>query len=186
MAYYNDNELKELGLKFCGKNVSISKDARLYNPETISIDDNSRIDDFAVISGDVTIGKYVHIAPSSLVNGRGGGVVFEDFSGIAMFSSVISISDDYIGRGLTNPTTPQKFRKSNSGRVYLRRHCIIGANSLIMPGVDLAIGCSVGSHSFLSDKKTSPWKVYAGKPAKICGSRMKKNILQYEQELLAP
>lgn len=107
MTYYNIEELKNLNLKYCGSNVKISKDARIYYPENLSIGDNSRIDDYAVISGDVEIGKYVHIAPHALVNGSGGGVVFEDFSGVAMHSSVISISDDYIGYGLTNPTTLQ-------------------------------------------------------------------------------
>lgn len=184
MPYYSDQELKALNLLYCGKNVKISKDARIYFPETLSIDDNARIDDFCVISGDVTIGKYVHIAPYCLVNGHDGGVVFEDFSGIAMHVSVISTSDNYLGKGLTNPTTPRQYHKDNAAKVVLRKHCIVGAYCLIMPGVDLAIGCSVGSHSCVDAKQTIPWKVYLGKPAKPVGNRMKRIILQQEAQLM--
>lgn len=185
MAYYNIEELKSLNLKYCGSNVKISKDARIYYPENLSIGDNSRIDDFVVISGDVEIGKHVHIAPHAFINGNGGGVIFEDFSTLAIYSSVMSISDDYAGRGLNNPTIDKKYRKNNEGRVTIGKHCIIGAYSLVMPGVDLAMGCSVGSHSFLSDKKTTAWKIYVGKPAQIYKDRMKDKILQYEKELIS-
>lgn len=65
MAFLSEQELKLLDLKFCGRNVKLSDKAVLYNPQNISIDDNSRIDDFTVISagkGGIYIGKNVHIA----------------------------------------------------------------------------------------------------------------------------
>ena len=62
MAFYTQSELSELGFKFLGRNVKISNKAAIYGHENISIGDNSRVDDFCVISGRVTIGRNVHMA----------------------------------------------------------------------------------------------------------------------------
>ena len=62
MAFLSDEQLAALGFKSLGKNVRISDKASIYNPENIVIGDNSRIDDFCVISGRVEIGRNVHIA----------------------------------------------------------------------------------------------------------------------------
>ncbi len=51
-------------LKYCGDNVIIGKTVRIRKPELVSIDDNSIIDDFTYISGEIEIGKYVHISSS--------------------------------------------------------------------------------------------------------------------------
>ena len=69
MAWLNAKELKDLKLKSVGKNAKISNKAVFYNPELIEIGDNSRIDDFCVISGKVLIGKNVHIAVFSNIAG---------------------------------------------------------------------------------------------------------------------
>ena len=55
--YYSEKELKRLGFKKIGKKVKISKKSSIYYPKNISIGDYSRIDDFAVISGKIKIGK---------------------------------------------------------------------------------------------------------------------------------
>ena len=69
MAYYTEDELKNLGFKSIGKNVKISDKASIYNFDKMEIGDNSRIDDFCVISGSVKIGSNVHITPFCLVAG---------------------------------------------------------------------------------------------------------------------
>ena len=53
MSYYSDTELLQIGLRRIGKNVKISTCAKIYDAEKIEIGDNSRIDDFCVISGKV-------------------------------------------------------------------------------------------------------------------------------------
>ena len=67
MAYFSQEALKDIGFKSLGKNVKISDKASIYNPEKIELGDFSRIDDFCVISGRVSIGKYVHVAPLGLI-----------------------------------------------------------------------------------------------------------------------
>ena len=182
MAYLTDIELKSIGFKALGKNVKISDKAAIYNPERIEIGDNSRIDDFCVISGNVKIGQYVHIAPFCLVAGGEMGVQMDDFSGLAYQVQVFSQSDDYSGRSLTNPTISAKYKKEIKKRVHLARHVIVGAGSIIFPGVKLAEGCSVGAMS-LVNKTTEPWGIYVGNPAKRVKER-KQNLLELEIEFL--
>ena len=116
MAYYSESELKQLGFKFLGKNVLISNKASIYNHEQIEIGNNSRIDDFCVISGKIKIGRNVHITPQCLVAGGEKGIIFEDFTTIAYNAKIFTQSDDYSGVSMTNSTIPSKYKiehKSN-------------------------------------------------------------------------
>ncbi len=181
MAYLTEFELRNLGFKSLGKGVKVSDKAAIYNPERISIGDYTRVDDFCVISGDVTLGKRVHIAPHCLVAGGELGVTMEDYSGLAYFVQVFSQSDDYTGLSMTNPTVPKKYKKEFKSPVYIGRHVIIGAGSIIFPGVRVEEGCSVGALTLIS-KSTQPWGIYVGNPAKRIKDR-KKDLLELEKKL---
>ena len=183
MSYYTEEELSEFGFKKIGINVRISSKASIYNPESIEIDDNSRIDDFCIISGKVNIGKYVHIAPYCLVAGGSEGITFDDFSGLAYSVQVFSQSDDYSGRTMTNPTIPSRYKKEIKKAVHISRHVIIGASSIIFPGVTVAEGCSVGAMS-LVNKTTVPWGIYVGNPAKRVKSR-RQDLLALETSFMS-
>ena len=110
MAWLTKDELKKMQFKSLGNNVLISDKSAIYNPEMISIGDNSRIDDFCVISGNVTIGNNVHIAVFNNVAGGEVGIILDDFSGLAYGCHVFTQSDDYNGNTLTNPTVPDEFK----------------------------------------------------------------------------
>ncbi|MBF39149.1 acyltransferase [Idiomarina sp. UBA4520] len=183
MAYLTESELKNKGFKHVGANVLISEDARIYNPELISIGDNTRIDDFCVVSGAVSFGRNVHIAPQCLVAGGEKGITFSDFSGLAYQCQVFAQSDDYSGQTLTNPTVPADYKAEKKAPVVLGRHVIVGAGSLIFPGVTIADGCSVGALS-LVNKSTESWGIYVGNPAKRVKER-DKGLLDLEQRYLS-
>lgn len=182
MAYFTQEQLKQLGFKHIGKNVKISDKASIYNCGQIEIGDNSRIDDFCVISGKIKIGRNVHIAPFCLVAGGEKGIIFEDFSGLAYQVQVFTQSDDYSGRTLTNPTIPDEYKKEIKKEVIIGKHSIVGAGSIIMPGVTLAEGTSVGAMSLVL-KSTEPWGIYVGNPAKRLKDR-KKELLELEKKYL--
>lgn len=57
MTYLTEDQLKGLPFNRLGRNVRISDKAALYNMVQIEIGDNSRIDDFFVVSGKATIGR---------------------------------------------------------------------------------------------------------------------------------
>lgn len=183
MAYLTIEQLNEIPFKHLGKNVKISEKASIHNPDQISVGDNTRIDDFCVLSGKINFGRNVHIAVFCNIAGGSEGIIFGDFSGLAYGCHVFSQSDDYTGATLTNPTVPMEYKKEIKKKVSIGKHCIIGTNSIIFPGVNVAEGCSLGAMSMLT-KSTKPWGIYFGIPAKRIKER-KKDMLQLEQMYLS-
>jgi acetyltransferase-like isoleucine patch superfamily enzyme len=183
LAFLNEEQLGIMGFKSLGANVQISDKASIYNTDQIEIGDNSRIDDFCVISGKVNIGRNCHIAVFCNIAGGEKGVTFNDFSGLAYGCHVFTQSDDYGGRTLTNPTVPDKYKREMKKAIVIGRHSIVGTNSLIFPGVMLAEGTSVGALSVVT-KSTEEWSIYVGNPAKRIKTR-KRDLLKLEEEYLA-
>jgi galactoside O-acetyltransferase len=182
MPFLSEEELKAKGFKHLGKKVKISSLASIYNADQISIGDYSRIDDFCVLSGRVTIGRNVHIAVFNNVAGGELGITMEDFSGLAYGCHIFTQSDDYSGGSLTNPTVPDEYKHEKKAPVHLGRHVIIGTNSIVFPGVTIAEGCSVGAFAMVT-RSTEPWMIYAGIPAKAVKPR-KQDLLTFEKAYL--
>lgn len=182
MAFLSKKQLESFGFKHLGKDVRISDKASIHNANQLKIGDHSRIDDFCVISGKVTIGRNVHIAVFCNVAGGEKGIIFEDFSGLAYGCHVFTQSDDYSGKTLTNPTVPDKYKQENKEAIIIGRHSIVGTNSLVFPGVQLGEGTAVGAQAMVT-KSTEAWSVYIGSPAKRVKARH-KNLLDMEIEYL--
>lgn len=183
MSYYTKQELDDLGFRKVGKNVKVSKQASIYNYERITLGDNSRIDDFCVVSGLVSIGAYVHLAPYCLVAGGELGVDLQDFSGLAYRVSIFSQSDDYSGMSLTNPNIPRIFKKEAFKSVNVGKHSIIGTGTVVMPGAHIAEGVAIGAMSLVR-KPTEAWTIYSGNPLRRICSR-KQDLLELEAQFLA-
>ena len=173
MPYLTEVEIRELNFKHIGKNVKISSLASIDKPHLMSFGDNSRIDDFCALSGSITVGRNVHIAVMSSLTASSEEIILEDFSGLAFGCRIFSSSDDYSGASLTNPTVPAKFKSINHGRVKIGRHVIVGTNSIVFPGVDIADGCAIGAKSLVA-KSTEPWGIYIGSPARRIRERSKE------------
>lgn len=182
MAFLSDNELHTMGFRRLGRNVRISAKAAIHGPHMMEIGDHSRIDDFCVVSGRVTIGRNVHIAVFCNIAGGTEGVTFEDFSGLAYGCHVFTQSDDYSGQTLTNPTVPAKYKHEAKKSIRIGRHSIVGTASLVFPGADLAEGTSVGAMSVVT-RPTEPWSVYVGSPARKVKDR-RRDLLELENEYL--
>lgn len=182
MSFYSNEELFNLGFKFVGKNVKVSKKCSIYNHDQISINDNSRIDDFCILSGKISIGKNVHIACYTNIAGGELGVEFHDFSGAAYRVTVMSQSDDYSGQSLTNPTIPEKFKNVYRAKTIIGKHVILGTGTIVLPGVEIAEGCSTGAMTLIN-KNTEPWTIYVGSPMQAIKKR-KNDLLKLEQEYL--
>lgn len=183
MAYYSEDQLKSMGFKYLGHNIKVSDKASIYDCDRIEIGDNSRIDDFCVVSGKVTIGKNVHITPMCLVAGGEKGIIFEDFTTLAYGVKIFTQSDDYSGQTLTNSTIPSKYKNEFKKEVVVKKHSIVGAGSIIMPGIVLAEGSSIGAMSLVT-KNTQEWCIYIGIPARKMKSRSKE-LLELEKKYLS-
>ncbi|CAM1023664.1 TPA: acyltransferase [Proteus mirabilis] len=181
MSYLTKSEIENIGFKSFGVNLKISSLARFYNPQKISLSDNIRIDDFCIVSGKVTIGSNVQLAVYSYVTGCNAGIIMEDFTTLAYGVKIFTDSDDYSGNSLTNPTIPDIYKPGKiSEPILIKKHSIVGANSLIFPGVTLEEGTAIGANSMVI-KSTQPWTIYVGSPAKKLKYRS-KNILLLEKE----
>lgn len=180
MGYYSKEELKQIGFKYVGENVKVSKKSSIYEPQKIILQDNCRIDDFCVLSGKINIGKNSHIAVFCNLAGGDEGIKLDDFTGLAYYTNIFTRSDDYSGKTMTNPTIPNKYKDVEKASVYIGKHVIIGTNSTVLPGVKVAEGCSIGSYTLVT-KSTKPWRVYFGIPAKPIKKR-KKDLLELEKE----
>ncbi|KIC35830.1 acyltransferase [Leisingera sp. ANG-M7] len=183
MAYYPQETLAQMGFASLGTNVRISDKASLYEVHRMHIGDNSRIDDFCVISGGISLGRNVHIAPFCLLAGGTPGITMADFSGLAYRVSVFAQSDDYSGATMTNPTVPADYKSETLAPVHIGRHCIVGAGTVIAPGADLGEGCCVGAMSLVL-KPADAWMVYAGVPARRIKDRS-RDLLELERRYRA-
>ena len=183
MAYLSAEQLEQMGFRTLGVDVLISDKASIHNPEQISIGDQSRIDDFCVVSGRVSIGRNVHIAVFCNVAGGSEGVTLDDFSALAYGCQVFSQSDDYTGATMTNPTVPKKFKNEQKSAVRIGKHCLLGTYAVVFPGVEIGDGSAVGATAVVT-KSTGAWMIYAGNPPRPVAPR-KKDLLELERAYLS-
>lgn len=179
--FYTEEQLKKLGS--CGTNVRIDSSVRILNPEQVHIGNDVRIDAFCFFSAKhpITIGNNVHISIFTQIGSAGGPVTLEDFTGISSRVNIFTTTDDYSQGHLTNPTVPDQFKKVKVGAVMLRKHAIIGCGSVVMPGVTLEMGASVGALSFVN-KSVPEFTIVTGNPLRLIGKRNKERLLELERE----
>jgi acetyltransferase-like isoleucine patch superfamily enzyme len=172
-----------IGLQSVGDDVTIWSKANIIGAEFISIGDSVIIDDFVMIvaTQPLFIGSFVHIAAGASVMG-GGRFVMEDFTGLSGGVRIYTGNEDYSGATLTNPAVPAPYRKPERSFVDIRKHAIVGANAVVLPGVIIGEGAVVGSLSLVR-KDCEPWSVNFGSPARVIGSRPSETILELESQL---
>lgn len=183
MAFLSENQLRQIGFKSLGENVLISDKVSIYNAENISLGSYVRIDDFCILSAGekgIVIGSFVHLAAYTSLMGAER-IILEDFVGLSSKVSLFSSSDDYMGYSLTNPMVPSQYKRVKSFPVTLKKHALVGAHSVLLPGASLEEGVSIGAMSVVSSKLDA-WHVYMGNPAKKIVRRSKKLLLS-EQSL---
>jgi len=177
-SFYTTDELKKIGLKEYGSNVLISKKTSIYEANNISIGDNVRIDDFCILSGNIKLGNYIHIAAATLLYGGDAGIEIDDFSTISSRSAVYALSDDYSGEYMTNPMISDEYKNVLQKKVIIGKHVIIGTNCTILPGVTIGEGTSLGACSLVL-KDCDEWGIYVGTPVTRIKERSKK-LLNFE------
>lgn len=179
------NQADRLGLASVGQDVVIWPRAHVVGAEHISIGDSVIIDDFVFLMATRPhrIGSFVHIASGVMIVG-GGELVAEDFAGISGGTRVYTGNDDYLGESLTGPAVPEGYRNPVRSFVRFGKHCIIGANSVVLPGVVIGEGAAVGALS-LVNRDLEPWTVYGGSPARPIRDRRSDKILALEAQLRA-
>lgn len=179
-SFLSEVEIREIGFISVGSNVMISRKASIYGADHIRIGSNVRIDDFCILSGNITIGNHIHIAAYSALYGGVAGITLDDFSNISSRVCIYALSDDYSGTSMTNPMIPDAYKKIQNEPVYIGRHVIIGSGSTVLPGVRIMDGAAVGAMS-LCKSSIHGWEICAGIPARTIKKRNKR-VLELEKE----
>ena len=168
--------------KKIGEDVRIDDLARIPNPELVELGNHIAIDMGVYISVKAQIGDYIHIAPHvCIIGGKGASLIMEDFTNIAAGCKLIVLGDDFT-KGLINPIVPMKYRKLVGGEIIMRKFSLIGVNSVVMPGIEMAEGSVLGANSLLT-KNTEPWTIYVGSPAVPKKMRDSELILNAAKDL---
>ncbi len=172
-------------LKYCGKNTSIGEIVRIRKPEKVSIGDYSIIDDFTYISGEVEIGKYVHIAPGCTLSASKSKIVLGDFSAIASGTRVYAATSSFIEANLSLPTIPDKFNKGVFYKeVIIEKHALIGANCVILPGCHIPEGMATAAGIVVRNKKYQPWVLVVDSSGRHIKRKMVDKYLNDVNEFL--
>ena len=178
-----DNQAYQLPFSRVGNDVLVWPLAKIIEPEAISIGDSVIIDDYVLLMGGdrTSIGSFVHIASFTSIVG-GGEFLMEDFAGLSGGVRIYTGNEDYSGGCLTNPAVPYPYRVPIRSFVHIKAHAIVGANSVILPGVVVGEGAVVGANTLVT-KDCAPWTIYVGSPAKALKSRPSQRILELERSL---
>lgn len=177
------NQAYNLGFAKVGQDVTIWPLAKIIGAERISLGNSVIIDDFVFLMGGerTIIGNFVHIGSFTSITG-GGDFIMEDFAGLSGGVRIYTGNEDYNGGCLTNPAVPYPYRLPIRSFVHIQKHAIIGANTVVLPGVVIGEGASVGANSLVT-KSCEPWTVYFGSPAKPLKARPKERMLELEAQL---
>ena len=175
MVGWNEEIKKQL--KYCGENVFIGHNTIFTNPSKVILHDNVRIDPFCLITTELEVGNYAQICSHAVL---GGGaqhkVTLGKWNFIGYGSKLFCASEDYSGQeGPVN-----EFWGNNKifrGDITFSDYSGIASDVMVLPGVTLPVGCTIGAKSFVYTKnELTPWSVYIGNPLKFLKQRSEANV----------
>lgn len=171
-SFYTDDELLSMGFNSIGKGCCISRKASFYGVGRMSIGDNVRIDDFCILSGNITLGSNIHISAYVALYGAEG-IELEDYTGVSPRSTIYSAMDDFSGDYLIGPIHPEEYTNVTGGKVLVKKYSQIGANCVIFPNLTIEEGVVVGACSLVRHS-LDEWGIYVGTPVKRLKDRSKQ------------
>jgi len=181
---YGIDELKQM-LGSVGDDVSVNRSVVFYSPKNVHLGSNVRIDCFSVFtagSSGIVIEDHVHIGAHCCLLGSSGKIHLESFTTLSVRTTVFTATDDYSDGFMTNPTVPDKYKKIRTGDVVLKRHAMVGCGSVLLPGVTLGVGASVGALSLVKES-VPEFAIAAGIPVRIIGNR-ERRVLELEKKFI--
>lgn len=155
---------------------------KIIGLENIKFGKNIIIDDFVFIYAKkkIQIGNYVHIGSFTSITG-GENFTMEDFSALSFGVRIFTGTDDFKEWGFGNSTVDEKYRNTKRLPIHIGKFCVIGANTVILPGVKVSEGATVGAGSVVT-KNLEPWGIYIGN--RKIGERNREAVLKNHQQFL--
>ncbi|UCE24424.1 MAG: acyltransferase [Candidatus Zixiibacteriota bacterium] len=130
-----------------GDNVTIRPDVMIVNPHKLHVGDHSHIGVGNMIQagGGIEIGNHVVLGPDV---------------------KIWSINHKF--KDLHTPVMEQGYEYK---KVVIGNHCWIGSDVFIMPGANIGEGVVVSAGAVVGGKPIPPYKIVAGNPARVIGTR---------------
>lgn len=149
-----------------GDNAVIRSNSTIYSD--VVIGNNFRTGHNVMIREDTRIGNDVLIGTNTILDGRtliGNNVSIQG----NVYIPLNVIIEDHVFIGpcavLTNDKYPIRTKSDLKGPI-LRKGASIGANSTILPGIEIGEGAMIAAGALVT-KDVPPWKLAMGFPAKI-------------------
>jgi acetyltransferase-like isoleucine patch superfamily enzyme len=177
--FLSRDDLEALPFKQLGRNVLIHPTVVIVNSAELSIGDNVRIDPFCVLSAkQISIGSCTHISSHGALLG-GAAVILDEFVNLSPRATILTSNDDFHGQGLAGAMLPEAVKATGHGDVVVRRHCIVGAGTVVLPGLEIGEGCAIGALSLVK-RSLEPWGIYAGVPVRRIRERSRTMLGLHE------
>jgi galactoside O-acetyltransferase len=147
-----------------GEDVQVFENALMLGPETISIGDHSRIDDFCRLEGgeELSIGRHVHVSSFSSIIG-GGRCLIGDMGDVAHGARVITGSDQ--PDAAMSTMSPIEWRHVELSSIVIDHLAFLANNAVMLPGTSLGVGAIAAAGSVVT-KPIPAWEVWSGVPAR--------------------
>ena len=171
-GFYGSDELRSFGFSRVGDDVRIARNCTIVGVDRIELGDHIRIDAFTGIfcgEGRLRIGNRVHIGGQCHF-AVGADLTFGDFSGTSQGVRIYTANDDYTRGHLIGPCVPPETRLVTAAPVAVEAFAVLGSGCVVLPGITVGEGATVGALS-LVNHDLAPWGVFAGYPARRCGTR---------------
>ncbi len=135
-----------------GKDVYIRQEVRIVNIDKLYVGDHTHIGvgNMLQAGGGIELGNHVVLGP-----------------GVRIWSMNHKFDD------LDKPVMEQGYEYK---KVVIGDYCWIGAGVFIMPGAVLGEGVIVSAGSVVGGKTVPPYKILAGNPARVIGSREPSSV----------
>lgn len=159
----------KLRLNKLGYRSIIDTFVKIDKHRNLSVGELSWIDSFVSINnnlGKISIGDRCHIGQFVTIGVRAN-IKIGDRVGIASGTKIYSGSQAVqAGKFLAGPMIPEKLKAIKSGPVIIEDDVMIGANTVVLPGVRIGTGAVIGANSIICED-VEPWTVVIERGKKI-------------------
>jgi len=158
-----------------GEDVQVFEHALILRPETISIGDGSRIDDYCRLEGGeaLEIGRNVHVSSFSSIIG-GGRCLIGDMGDVAHGARVITGSDQ--PDAAMSTMSPAEWRHVELSTIVIDHLAFLASGAVMLPGTSLGVGAIAAAGSVVT-KPIPAWEIWSGVPARPLRTRDRRALI---------
>lgn len=158
-----------------GEDVQVFEHALILKPETISIGDNSRLDDYCRLEGGerLQIGRHVHVSSFSSIIG-GGTCLIGDMADVAHGARVITGSDQ--PDAAMSTMSPMEWRHVELSTIVIDHLAFLASGAVMLPGTSLGVGAIAAAGAVVT-KPIPAWEIWSGVPARPLRTRDREALI---------